>query len=154
MERWIDFQKKLVPDLFDLLFRRYKILQYVYMLQPIGRRALAQTVGLSERVLRSEVSMLKEQQLLRFEQLGMFVTEEGEALLQSMAMPMKQMMGLHQIEQQLKERLGVREVIVVPGDSDHDPITQKELGRACFECIKPKLSAQTIVAVTGGTTMA
>ncbi|MGL4522559.1 MAG: sugar-binding transcriptional regulator [Bacilli bacterium] len=154
MERWIDFQKKLVPDLFELLFRRYKILQYVYMLQPIGRRALAQMVGLSERVLRSEVNMLKDQQLLRFEQLGMYVTEDGERLLESMELPMKQLMGLHQIELQLKEQLGVTECIVLPGDSDIDPFTQKEMGRATFECIKSKVTAQNIVAVAGGTTMA
>lgn len=66
MRQWIDVQRKLLPDLLAIMQKRYEILQHIRLMQPIGRRTLSLNLGISERVLRSEVQFLKEQHLLAF----------------------------------------------------------------------------------------
>lgn len=55
MDSIINLQKKIVPELTNLLVQRYQILRQVSHEHPIGRRALAARLGLSERVLRAQV---------------------------------------------------------------------------------------------------
>ena len=55
MDSIINLQKKIVPELTNLLVQRYQILRQVSHEYPIGRRALAARLGLSERVLRAQV---------------------------------------------------------------------------------------------------
>ena len=59
MDSIINLQKKIVPELTNLLVQRYQILRQVSHEHPIGRRALAARLGLSERVLRAQVDFLK-----------------------------------------------------------------------------------------------
>ena len=77
MDSIINLQKKIVPELTDLLVQRYQILRQVSHESPIGRRALAGKLGLSERVLRAQVDFLKKSGLLAFSASGMSVTDEG-----------------------------------------------------------------------------
>ena len=58
---------------------RMQILQYIRLMQPIGRRNLSASLGMTERVLRSEVQVLKEQNLVHVASSGMTLTEEGTA---------------------------------------------------------------------------
>ena len=57
MDSIINLQKKIVPELTDLLVQRYQILRQVSHEYPIGRRALSARLGLSERVLRAQVKL-------------------------------------------------------------------------------------------------
>ena len=79
MDSIINLQKKIVPELTNLLVQRYQILRQVSHEYPIGRRALAARLGLSERVLRAQVDFLKNGGLLAFSSAGMSVTA-GEDL--------------------------------------------------------------------------
>ena len=81
MNRLLEAQKKLLPDLLTVMQKRYDILQYIRLAEPIGRRSLATSLGLSERILRAEVQFLKEQNLLDVKTSGMMLTSEGHALL-------------------------------------------------------------------------
>ncbi|ANB57966.1 central glycolytic regulator [Anoxybacillus sp. B7M1] len=154
MRSWIDAQKKLLPDLLEFMQKRYRILQYIRLMQPIGRRALSGSIGMSERVLRAEVQFLKDQNLITITSSGMHVTSDGDELLNLLEDVMKELLGLKDLEKKVKSLLPVEEVIIVAGDSDLSPWVKKEMGRACVACMKEKLSDQSIVAVTGGTTMA
>ena len=109
---------------------------------------------MTERVLRSEVQVLKEQNLVHVASSGMTLTEEGTALVLALEDFMKEISGLKVLEKQLKETLDLDEVFVVPGDSDESPWVKLEMGRACVTCIKDRLTANNIVAVAGGTTLA
>ena len=51
MDSIINLQKKIVPELTDLLVQRYQILRQVSHESPIGRRALAGKLGLSAKEL-------------------------------------------------------------------------------------------------------
>ncbi|MGG3998784.1 sugar-binding transcriptional regulator [Anoxybacillus kestanbolensis] len=154
MRQWIDVQRKLLPDLLAIMQKRYEILQHIRLMQPIGRRTLSLNLGISERVLRSEVQFLKEQNLLDITTAGMSVTSEGNDVLIQLEDMMREVLGLKELERKIKKKLPVKDVIVVAGDSDQSPWVKREMGRACVSRIKRSLTGNAIVAVTGGTTLA
>ncbi|MCY8815087.1 hypothetical protein MOE05_21645, partial [Bacillus atrophaeus] len=130
MNQLIQAQKKLLPDLLVVMQKRFEILQYIRLTEPIGRRSLSASLGISERVLRGEVQFLKEQNLVEIKTNGMTLTEEGYSLLSILEDTMKDVLGLTVLEKTLKERLNLRDAIIVSGDSDQSPWVKKELGRA------------------------
>ena len=105
MDSIINLQKKIVPELTNLLVQRYQILRQVSHEYPIGRRALAARLGLSERVLRAQVDFLKNGGLLAFSSAGMSVTEEGADILKELADYVRKLQDLNSLEQFLCERL-------------------------------------------------
>jgi len=70
--------KWFAPEMIDLLERRYNILRTVQNHQPIGRRLLAQKLGVGERVIRGEIEFLKENQILASNLSGVNLTPESE----------------------------------------------------------------------------
>ncbi|WP_096436927.1 sugar-binding transcriptional regulator [Alteribacter populi] len=154
MNRLLDIQKKLLPDLVETMGMRYRILRFVRLMQPIGRRSLATSLEMSERILRSEVTFLKEQGLIDVAASGMTLTEEGYNLLVQLEEVMKETFDLKTIERKLKEQLHLQDVIIVPGDSDEFPWVKKEMGRAAVSLMKKRLAKKgNIIAVTGGTSI-
>ncbi|MBT2685325.1 sugar-binding transcriptional regulator [Bacillus sp. ISL-37] len=150
----IDIQKRILPDLLQVMQKRYLILQYINVMQPVGRRNLSVSLNLTERVLRSEVEFLKDHNLISMSGQGMTLTKEGKDILESLDSVMRDIMGIDRLERQLQERMGIRKVIVVPGDSDQSPWVKSELGRATAHSMKNLLQSKNIIAVTGGSTMA
>lgn len=118
--------KKLLPDLLLVMQKRFEILQYIRLTEPIGRRSLSASLGISERVLRGEVQFLKEQNLVDIKTNGMTLTEEGYELLSVLEDTMKDVLGLTLLEKTLKERLNLKDVIIVSGDSDQSPWVKKK----------------------------
>ena len=154
MQSFIDIQKRLLPDLLQVLQKRYSILRYIGFMQPVGRRSLAGSLGYTERVLRGEVDFLREQNLIYTNNVGMSLTSEGKNLLEDLEGFMRELKGIDVMELELKHRLGIKKVIIVPGDSDDSPMVKGELGKASAVCMKKLLSGKNIIAVTGGSTMA
>ncbi|HEY9577427.1 MAG TPA: sugar-binding domain-containing protein, partial [Pseudobacillus sp.] len=152
MQTIIDIQKKIVPDLLDILQKRYEILQSIRLSQPVGRRVLAQSLGFTERTLRTEVDFLKTQRLIDYRTTGMILTEEGVSVLEELQELMSSIKGIHTMEEKLKKRFGLDEVVIIHGDSEQSSWVKKELGKACANSIKKRLLAKNIIAVTGGTT--
>lgn len=156
MDSIINLQKKIVPELTNLLVQRYQILRQVSHEYPIGRRALAARLGLSERVLRAQVDFLKNGGLLAFSSAGMSVTEEGADILKELADYVRKLQDLNSLEQFLCERLDIGRVVIIPGDSDQEEVVKREIGRAAARILGNLLNdgKEHIVAVSGGTTMA
>ncbi|MEH7501342.1 sugar-binding domain-containing protein [Neobacillus drentensis] len=154
MQSFIDIQKRLLPDLLQVLQKRYSILRYIGFMQPVGRRSLAVSLGYTERVLRGEVDFLREQNLIYTNNVGMSLTPEGKNLLEDLEGFMRELKGIDVMELELKHKLGIKKVIIVPGDSDESPMVKGELGKACAVCMKKLLNGKNIIAVTGGSTMA
>lgn len=155
MNMVLDLQKKLLPDLIEVMGRRYRILRYIRLMQPIGRRSLASNIEMSERVLRSEVTFLKEQGLVAFQTMGMTLTEDGNDVLAQLEVVMKEVFDVRSMEEELKAKLGVKDVHIVPGDSDEYPWVLKEMGRATVNVMKRHLLPErNIIAVTGGRSIA
>lgn len=150
----IDIQKRLLPELLPIMQRRFDILQYIGLMEPVGRRSLSVSLGITERILRGEVSLLKEQNLIQVTSIGMSLTVEGRDVLEGLRGMIRELSGLTSLELQVRNRLRVEKVIVVSGNSDESPWVKSELGRASANCMKEVLAGENIIAVTGGTTMA
>lgn len=123
-------------------------------MQPVGRRSLSVSLGFTERILRSEVDFLREQNLITANNIGMYLTLEGKNLLEDLEGLMREIKGINVMELELKHRLSIRRVVIVPGDSEQSPLVKSELGKASALCMKKLLGGKNIIAVTGGSTMA
>lgn len=156
MDSIINLQKKIVPELTDLLVQRYQILRQVSHEAPIGRRALAARLGLSERVLRAQVDFLKKSGLLDFSSSGMSVTDEGADILKELADYVRKLQDISFLESTLSDTLKIGKVVILPGDSDQEDVVKREIGRTAAHILSKLLSDgnKHIVAVSGGTTMA
>ncbi|MFD1362508.1 sugar-binding transcriptional regulator [Lentibacillus salinarum] len=154
MRELIDMQKKLYPDLLEVMQQRYTLMQNIELLQPIGRRALAANTNLTERHVRSEVDVLSRQGLIDASLKGMQLTKEGKLVIDQLAAFMHDLMGLSVLESQLKETLKLDNIIIVPGNSDEHEWVKQEMGKACVKYLKEHVSSDESIAVTGGTTMA
>jgi central glycolytic genes regulator len=84
----------------------------------------------------------------------MSLTTEGKNLLEDLEGFMRELKGIDVMELELKHKLGIKKVIIVPGDSDESLMVKGELGKASAVCMKKLLSGKNIIAVTGGSTMA
>lgn len=154
MRNSIELQKRLMPDVMEIMKKRYTILQQVRHSNLIGRRALAASLSMTERVLRAETDFLKSQGLLDIYSNGMQISEAGIKLLEELEPEAKALFGLSEIEEKLRRYFNLKQVWVVPGDSDTSLHAKKELGRAAAEALKKVMESDDIIAVTGGTTLA
>ncbi|PLS17962.1 hypothetical protein CVD28_09755 [Bacillus sp. M6-12] len=153
--RWLlDIQQRLLPDFLNVMQKRYHILRYIRSMQPVGRRSLALSLNLTERTLRSEVEFLKEQNLIEVFSSGMRLSGEGEDILQKLEGIMREVMGIDIMEKKLRDALNLREIVIVPGNSDESPWVKSELGKAAAARMKREWQGKNIIAVTGGSTIA
>jgi len=150
---YIEIQKLIAPEMLDVVQRRYSLLRTVSHLAPVGRRVLADTLQMGERIVRSELDTLKHMGLIDSSSGGVSLTDLGKKLLAEMGPYVMEIMGLPALGQKVAERLGFARVVVVPGDSSFNPLVQRELGKAASNLLTRYLQAGDIVAVTGGTTM-
>lgn len=150
----INLQKKIAPELVDLVEERYNILNYIRYHQPIGRRALASQLKLSECSVRNGIKILKNSGLIHLSGLGMSVTSSGQVLVGELSEYVDALSNLPELELYLKEELGVRLVKIVPGDSAHDAHAFAKLGRVASRILAELLEDDMVIAVSGGSTMA
>ncbi|SDK05653.1 sugar-binding transcriptional regulator [Sediminibacillus albus] len=154
MRALIDLQKKLFPDLLDVMQRRYKILHYIHLMEPIGRRSLADNIEMAERLVRSEIDFLNSHGFLDITSKGMLLTPEGTNVLAQLREFIKEVSGFSVLEQSVKDKLHVDHVVVVPGNSDELDWVKQEMGKAAVDFLRSILHANQTIAVTGGTSMA
>ncbi|WP_078060100.1 MULTISPECIES: sugar-binding transcriptional regulator [Gracilibacillus] len=154
MKDLIDIQEKLFPDLLDVMQRRYKVLQYIQLMQPIGRRSLAENIKLKERIVRSEIDFLSKHGFIMVTGKGMQVTVEGNFMIEKLAAFMDEISEFRVLESQIKDKLQLERVIIVPGNSDEQEAVLQDLGKASAQFLSNILTSNQIIAVTGGTSMA
>jgi central glycolytic genes regulator len=151
---YIEVFQKIAPDMIGVVEERYQLLHHIAYAQPIGRRMLAQLAGLSERVVRSQVDVLRKNGLVEFTPLGIRLQDDGKMVLPLLSCCFSRMNRLKELEEQLAERLGLKQVIIVPGDSDKNETAKRELGRQSALLLSKYLHDGITVAVSGGSTMA
>lgn len=154
MRKILEIQRKLVPDLLEVMQKRYAILHHILLSGTIGRRTLAQNVDLTERVLRAEMDFLRAQGLLDIGSGGMKLSEAGCELVEELEPLMKELFGLADLERRVREAFGLERVIVVPGNSDESDHVKLEIGRSGARVLRDRLSERDVVAVMGGSTLA
>ncbi|MDU5108142.1 MULTISPECIES: sugar-binding transcriptional regulator [unclassified Clostridium] len=153
MQEILSLEKKIVPELVEVLDKRYSILRTIYYNQPIGRRVLANHLDLSERIVRSEINFLKSQNLIEINTPGMTVTEEGQEVVDRLKDFIHEIKGLSDIEENIKSFLGLKDVVIVPGDVKKNKTILKDLGKATANYLKTIIRDNNIIAITGGNTI-
>ncbi len=114
---------------------------------------LASELNLGERVVRNEIDLLKSQNLIEINTPGMTVTKDGQHILEGLKEFIHQIKGLNDIEKSIKSFLGLKDVVIVPGNVEENPATFKELGKAAANYIKNIIKDNDIIAITGGSTI-
>ncbi|MTI95352.1 MAG: hypothetical protein FH749_07665 [Firmicutes bacterium] len=154
MDQFIDVQKAIAPELQTVIQRRYMVLRAIAQLAPVGRRTLADVLKIGERVIRTEVDVLKVLGLVEAGIGGVVLSKRGEDVFLALTPYVKEVLGLPRLEELVGDALGIERVIIVPGDSNRDPLVRRELGRAAARLLQKELKNDDVVAITGGTTMA
>lgn len=153
MKDLLKIQQKLIPQVIEIMERRYSILRQISLSEPIGRRTLSNTLGVSERVVRSETEFLKEQGLIDVAVSGMTMTQEGLNLLDELKDMITDIMGLSTLQQTVKDKLGIKKVLLVPGSYDNNQSLIKDVARCGAEYFLSVLKDGDVVSITGGSTM-
>ncbi|HWP95386.1 MAG TPA: sugar-binding domain-containing protein [Syntrophomonadaceae bacterium] len=154
MNSFFSIIERFAPDAMEIIETRYQLLRQVMHRQPLGRRQLCKELGYSERLVRNEVDTLKSQGALIITPAGIVLTDYGEELLHEIDLLVPALYHTQTLALKIKQLFNLQQVIVVPGDSQQDPLIQKDLGRAAARFLEKSLHAGCTVAVTGGTTLA
>lgn len=153
MKDLLRIQQKLIPQVIELMERRYSILRQISLSEPVGRRTLSNILDISERVVRSETEFLKEQGLIDVAVSGMTITYEGIKLLDELKDVINDVMGLSTLQEKVKNKLGIKKVLLVSGSFDSNNSLIKDVARCGSEYFLSVLKDGDTVSVTGGSTM-
>ncbi len=88
--------------------KRYLILRSISYNQPIGRRALSTQLGIKERAVRDEIDILKNEELLNVDFMGMYITDEGKRLIIDLHEIYSSLKGIPELENSLEKLLGIK----------------------------------------------
>ncbi|HLR54984.1 MAG TPA: sugar-binding domain-containing protein [Pseudogracilibacillus sp.] len=154
MKSTIQLQKAMFPDLLDTMQKRYTILYTVAILGPVGRRGVVDKTNFQERFIRNELNILAKQEFIASSTKGMYITEDGERMVEDLRDFIKELTGLNELELSIEKRTNIPKVIVIPGDSEQDAFGKQELGRSTIKYLEETIRSDETIAVTGGTTMA
>jgi len=146
--------QRMAPEVVTIIENRYKILRQIRLLQPVGRRALAEVMQSTERIIRREVEFLREQRLIDSNRAGMFVTPDGENMIEAFHPFWKEVGGISLLETEAARLLSVRKVVIVPGDTDESEWTKDDMARQAAGELARVLTDDTVVAVAGGSSVA
>lgn len=145
----------IAPDILLVIQERYRILQNIYWMQPVGRRTLAESVDMTERVLRTETDLLRKLNLIDSYKSGMMLTQKGEEVYSRLGSLMEQFFRVRQLEKRLATYFGIDRCLITGGDSDQQVKVINEFGHLLTEALDNHLpNGHNIIAVMGGTTMA
>lgn len=147
-------QLKIMPEMSEVLHTRYRFLQMIEMLGPIGRRGLAEQLSVAEREARRETDLLREQGLIIASRSGMRISELGLEVLEVLKPLFYEWSGISTLEKQLTRTLGIQNVIIVDGNIDEVPSIKYLLGLEAAKQLEIVASISKNVAVTGGSTLA
>ena len=154
MNSFLDALIKLMPEMNDLLEKRYRILQIIQLKKGIGRRVLGEQLSLSERESRKELDILRKQGLIEISRDGAAITSEGSQILLELKEVVREWSGRLQLEQTLSKKLNIKDVIIVPGNVDTNTNAAMLLSQEAAKYLESILTDGNIVAVTGGSTIA
>lgn len=146
--------QQLVPEVEHLLERRYDMLKVIRSRGPVGRRFIATYLKSSERIVRAELNILREQGLVFASSLGVQLSAQGENVMRILQDVVREFHDLEYLEQKLADALNVGKMIIVPGDADVESTGKRDLAEATARYLCEILREGDVLAVTGGTTLA
>lgn len=154
MKQYIQSQLKLYPDLLEQMQQRYELLYTISLYEPVGRRGVVEQTGFAERYVRNEINYLQQLQLIESTTKGVTITEKGKEVLTDLLDFQNELTGINTLARKLEDKLQVKKVIVVRGNTDENEFIKHALGRETVQYLKRIIDRDVTIAVTGGTTMA
>ncbi len=137
----------------ETLERRYEILRAIQRMQPVGRRGIASSLNIGEKIVRSDTDFFREEQYVEVTTSGMLLTENGINLLEQLNDMMNEVEGIRYLEEQLRDILGCQDITIVSGNADVEPEAMNNIGRSAAKILQSMINDGSIVALTGGHTM-
>lgn len=153
MERLLTTLQKIIPKEMTTLQRRYQLLKTIHMSQPVGRRLLAQKLFMSEKIVRTDTEFMKTEGFIEFTPSGMILTDGGKHILNELMRVMRHFEDITRIEERVKRILGCQHLTIVPGDADLQEDTIVNLGKAASKVLIDHMQSDSIIALTGGSTI-
>ena len=153
MSKFFEDVGTIVPELNELLIRRYTLLKTVLKNQPIGRRALCNEIQYGEGVIRTDIELLKREKLINVKSSGMTLTEAGSEIIDRLALDIKSFTGLTGLEKKIADHFNLRKVHIVIGDCEKDSTVMEEMGKAAAGYLDSEIKSDFIIALTGGSSV-
>lgn len=144
---------RLAPEQAENIGVRAMLLERIEAQGPIGRRALANALNLSEREIRSAADALKGQGLVSFSSAGMSLAKEAKAIMPEVRQLCRNLSGLGGVERELSRLLNLKKLSIVAGNADENPSILKDMGRVAAQRLGQLLANDMIIAIAGGRTM-
>lgn len=156
MEDVFSVIQAIVPDIQEVLSLRVSILHELeHASHRIGRKALAEKVQVTERVLRTAIDVLREQSLVDVNNAGIKLTVFGRQKIEAYDALARKANRLYGLEIALKKHLTLEHCWVIPGDADLDEFVYEVMSQAVQEVLSTHLQlGRNVIAVTGGSTLA
>lgn len=151
---YIDVQKIIIPEITQLLDLRYNLLLSIKANQPIGRRNLANALQITERQVRNEIDFLHKQNLVSVERHGIYLTNQGNAILIKLKDVFYNYKDLDNLVNKLREKLNIKEVFVIPGDSAKSHMVLEFMGETLGKYMLDVIKPNSIIGLTGGSSVA
>ncbi|WP_071130996.1 sugar-binding transcriptional regulator [Enterococcus timonensis] len=153
-QEWKLFEM-IAPELTRTVLERYTILRNLYWMQPVGRRLLAEKIGVTERSLRTDTDSLRQHGLLTVTKSGMQLTDAGTKVFHGLENLMDTIAGRNQMEQRLEKFFNIQQCVIVAGNCDTEKKVLAEFGKMVGQLLDNHLPHKdNVIAVMGGTTMA
>ena len=144
----------IAPDLMEELELRALILERIAALGPIGRRALATRLNLSERTVRAAADALRDAGCITQSAAGMEISDAGRQLVETARAVSRSRRSVQSTERALSRKLNIERVCVVRGDADKDPGVVDEIAHAAAGQLRFLLQGAQVLAISGGRTVA
>ena len=151
MNEFLMICERIVPEIVSVLKERYKILNHLVYEEPIGRRTLATATDLPERTVRSHIELMRANGLVDIYKPGIFLTDEGQSIVPKLRNFLNELDRINELESRLTEALSIDRVIITPTEGT---LMVKKLGFAAAKLLQELLEPDSVVAISGGSTMA
>lgn len=144
--------KKFAPDLVDKFIFRYKILEYISLNAPVGRRNISAHLGVGERIVRNELDFFIDEKIVEVIKSGTFITHIGLSMLEELREIINIFNQNQAIADELRKKLGIKKVIIC--DSYEDEVIGKEqIAKVASEYFLNIISENDVIGISGGTTV-
>lgn len=141
------------PEIEELLPLRFNLLNSIKFNQPVGRRMLSGTMGYTERVVRRECDILKDNNLIDYYPDGMRLTQKGFEVLEALTEVFYKINGINVLERDLAEKMGIRKVIVGSVGIQDENVSLNEIGYEAAKYLSTLIKEKSIIGLTGGSSI-
>ncbi len=152
-ENLIFVLKHAFPEMDELLPLRFNLLNTVKFNQPIGRRILSSTMGYTERIVRRECDILKNNNLIEYYPDGMRITPKGAEVLEALSEVFYKINGISELEKKLAEKLNIKRVIVGSVGIQDSKVALNEMGYEAAHYLSSLLNEKSVIGLTGGSSI-